>query len=113
MTAGWIDVCAVDDIEPDDVIRVDLADRTTLAVYRTHDGRFYATDGLCTHAKVHLADGFVTGTTIECPKHNGRFDIVTGAAQGAPACVDLGIHAVRLEAGRVLVEAPASTDSEA
>jgi 3-phenylpropionate/trans-cinnamate dioxygenase ferredoxin component len=105
MTGGWVDVAGVDDIDLDDVIRVDVADRT-LAVYRTDDDRVFATDGLCTHARVHLADGFVSGTTIECPKHNGRFDIVTGAAKGAPACVDLGTYPVRVDAGRVFVELP-------
>jgi 3-phenylpropionate/trans-cinnamate dioxygenase ferredoxin component len=100
MSAEWVDVCGVDDIEPEDVIRIDLDDHT-LAVYRTADDQYFATDGLCTHARVHLADGFVSGTTIECPKHNGRFDIVTGAAKGAPACVELGTHPVRVIDGRV------------
>jgi 3-phenylpropionate/trans-cinnamate dioxygenase ferredoxin subunit len=67
-------------------------------VYRDEAGRLAATDGLCTHARVHLADGFVFGTQIECPKHNGRFDVHTGEARGAPACVNLATHAVRLDA---------------
>lgn len=103
MSSEWLDVCLVDDIEMEDVIRFDHGERT-FAVYRTGDGRFATTDGLCTHARVHLADGFVTGTVIECPKHNGRFDVITGAAKGAPACVDLGIHPTRVIDGRVQVQ---------
>lgn len=102
MTTGWVDVCGAEDIESEDVRRFDHHDRT-YALYRTADNRYFATDGLCTHARVHLADGFVSGTTIECPKHNGRFDICTGRAKGAPASVDLTCHPVEIRDGRVWI----------
>ena len=54
----WIDACAVDDIAEEDLIRFDR-DGRTFAVYRSHDGGYFATDGLCTHEDVHLADGLV------------------------------------------------------
>jgi 3-phenylpropionate/trans-cinnamate dioxygenase ferredoxin subunit len=44
------------------------------------------------------------GKTIECPKHNGRFDIPTGQAKGAPACINLKTYPVKVEAGRVFVD---------
>jgi 3-phenylpropionate/trans-cinnamate dioxygenase ferredoxin component len=103
LTDGWIKACQVDDIEPEDVFRFDHGDRT-FAIYRTRDGQFYATDGLCTHGKVHLAGGLVMDRIIECPKHNGRFDFTTGQAQGAPACVNLKTHAVKVEAGEVFIQ---------
>jgi 3-phenylpropionate/trans-cinnamate dioxygenase ferredoxin subunit len=100
MSDPWIEVCGTDDIEKEDVIRFDL-DGRTFAVYRTADDAFYATDGLCTHANVHLSGGFVMDHIIECPKHNGRFDFTTGKAKGAPACVDLKTYPVKVEAGKV------------
>ncbi|MGA2045645.1 MAG: MocE family 2Fe-2S type ferredoxin [Roseiarcus sp.] len=102
MADRWVDACAAEDIEPEDVIRYDLGDRT-FAIYRTEDDRYFATAGLCTHEQVHLADGLVMGSIIECPKHNGRFDFRTGAAKGAPVCVDLATYPVKVEGGRVLV----------
>ena len=99
----WVDACATDDIEPEDVTRFDHAGRT-FAIYRTEDGKFYATDGLCTHEKVHLAEGLVMGHIIECPKHNGRFDLRTGVAKGAPVCVNLATHPVKVEGGRVFLQ---------
>lgn len=102
MTEGWIDACACDDIDAEDVIRFDAGSRT-FAIYRTADDRYFATNGLCTHQQVHLAGGLVMGTVIECPKHNGRFDFTTGAAKGAPVCVDLRTYAVKIEGGRVFV----------
>ena len=72
-------------------------------IYRSPEDEYFATDGLCTHEKVHLADGLVMDDIIECPKHNGRFNYKTGAARGAPACVDLKTYPVKVEAGRVLI----------
>ena len=40
---------------------------------------------------------------IECPKHNGRFDIRSGAAKGAPVCVNLKTYPVKVDAGKVLI----------
>ena len=98
----WVKACHTDDVEPEDVTRFDH-DGRSFAVYRTEDDRWYATDGLCTHEKVHLADGLVMGNIIECPKHNGRFDLRTGEAKGAPVCVNLKTYPVRVDGDAVLV----------
>ena len=100
---GWIDACAADGIEEDDVIRIDHAGRT-FAIYCTEDNPFYASDGLCTHGQVHLADGLLMGTIIECPKHNGRFDVRSGAARGAPVCVKVTTYPVKVEGGRIWLQ---------
>ena len=99
----WVRVCAVDDIEPEDLIRFDHAGRT-FAVYRSPGGEFFATDGYCTHEQTHLADGVVIGDVVECPKHNGRFDYRTGRALGAPVLVDLVAYPVRIENGSVYLD---------
>lgn len=102
MADTWIDAVNAADIARDDVLRFDLGERT-FALYRTTDDRYYATDGLCTHAKVHLAGGFVLDQVIECPKHNGRFNFTTGQAMGAPVCVNLKTYPTKVEAGRLWV----------
>ena len=98
----WIEVCKIDDIEPEDLIRFDHGDRT-FAIYRSDDDEYFATDGLCTHEKVHLSDGLVMGDIIECPKHNGRFNFKTGEAKGAPVCVNLRTYPVSIEADSVRI----------
>ena len=100
--ADWIDVCGSDEIDEEDVMRFDHGGRT-FAVYRSPEDEYFATDGLCTHEKVHLSGGLVMDDIIECPKHNGRFNYKTGASRGAPACVDLKTYPVKVEAGRVLI----------
>lgn len=98
----WVDVCAEDAIEPEDVIRFDHAGRT-YAVYRDAAGAVFCTDGLCSHEQVHLADGLVMDDTVECPRHNGRFNYKTGAALRTPACVALATYPARLTGGRIEV----------
>ena len=98
----WVDVCAMDDIEEEDVIEVECAGRT-FAVYRSPKNTFHATDPLCTHERANLADGLVQGDIIECPKHNGRFNYKTGEAKRPPASVNLCTYPVRIEGGRVFI----------
>ena len=102
MSDNWIEVCAADEIDEEDVIRFDHAGRT-FAIYRSPEDTYHATDGLCTHEKIHLADGLVMDHIIECPKHNGRFDYKTGEAKGAPVCVDLRTYPVKVEGGTVFI----------
>jgi 3-phenylpropionate/trans-cinnamate dioxygenase ferredoxin subunit len=99
----WIEACKIGDIDEEDVMRFDHAGRT-YAIYRSPDDAYFATDGLCTHERVHLAGGLVMDNIIECPKHNGRFDYRTGAAKGAPVCVDLKTYPVKVETGKVFID---------
>lgn len=88
-------------MEMDDVLRFDHSGHS-YAVYLTQDGVF-ASDGLCTHEQVHLCDGLVMDGVIECPKHNGRFDIKTGKALGGPVCVNLKTYPAKIESGVIHV----------
>jgi MocE subfamily Rieske [2Fe-2S] domain protein len=100
---GWIEVCADEQLRRADVIRFDHA-RKTYAVYRDEDGVLFATDGLCTHGNTHLADGLVKDGTIECPKHNGRFNLVDGSPGRAPICRALATYPVAAREGRIWID---------
>ena len=99
---NWIRVCEVDEIDEEDLIGWNYGGHA-YAIYRTEKG-FFATDGLCTHEDAHLQDGLVFGTVIECPLHQGTFDIVTGKALTAPAYDDLRTYPVKVEDGMVYIE---------
>jgi Na(+)-translocating NADH:ubiquinone oxidoreductase F subunit len=107
---GWVDVCANSDLCHLDIARFDHGLKT-YAVYRTDDGKLYATDGLCTHGNTHLSDGLVLGDMIECPKHNGRFNLVDGSPARAPVCRGLTTYPVEERAGRIVINVarPAGT----
>lgn len=98
----WIRACATDEIDEEDLTRFDHGGRT-FCIYNTEKG-FFATDGHCTHEDQHLEDGMVIGTVIECPLHQGRFDIPTGKALSAPVCVDLKTYPVKVENGDIFME---------
>lgn len=99
----WVDACAAEDIDAEDLIRFDH-DGRTFAIYRSPDNSYFCTDGLCSHEQVHLEDGLVMDFEIECPKHNATFDYRTGKALRAPACIDLRTYPVKVEDGRVFIE---------
>ena len=99
--SNWIEVGKADSIEIEDLIRFDHADRT-FCVYRLEDG-YYATDGLCTHETVHLEDGLVMDDEIECPMHQGIFNIKSGEAISPPACEDLKTYSVKVENNLVYI----------
>lgn len=101
-TPEWIDVGASAVLRPNEVIRFDQGDQT-FAVYRLADGSVHASDGLCTHGRTPLCNGLVIDGQIECPKHNGRFDIATGRAITRPATVELTTYEARDVDGRIRI----------
>lgn len=101
MSDNWIRACASVDIDEEELIRFDYEDKS-FCIYHTASG-FYASDGYCTHERQHLEWGFVVDEVIECPLHQGRFDIRSGKALSAPVCVDLKTYPVKIEDGDVFI----------
>jgi naphthalene 1,2-dioxygenase ferredoxin component len=99
LDADWHDVASLEDFAASDAIAVDVGGRQ-IAIYLV-DGAVFATDNRCTHGDARLCDGFVEGHEIECPHHQGRFDIRSGAATGAPASLALATYPARLMGERV------------
>ncbi|MEI6101307.1 MAG: non-heme iron oxygenase ferredoxin subunit [Eubacteriales bacterium] len=97
----WHKVCNVEELEMDDVTGITVAGKI-YAVYYLSSG-YYATSGLCTHEQAKLFDGYVDGEIIECPKHNARFNIITGKAVKRPACIDLETYPAKVEEGKIWI----------
>ena len=98
---NWTRVAATGQLEDDEALAV-VVDGRKIALYRS-DGEFFATDNVCTHAYALLSDGFLEDGCIECPLHQGRFDIRTGRALCAPVPVDLTTYPVKVDGAAVLV----------
>lgn len=103
---GWVEVCADAALSVSDVVRFDHG-RKTFAIVRDHDGKLFATDGICTHGNNHLAEGLVIAGTIECPKHNGRFHLADGSPARAPICRGLATYPVESRDGRLFMRVTA------
>jgi naphthalene 1,2-dioxygenase system ferredoxin subunit len=98
----WTDVGTLDDLPDGDVVGRVVEGRE-IALYRL-GAEVFATDATCTHGHANLCGGFVEPDgSIECPLHQGRFDIRSGRALCEPLERDLPTHAVRLDGRRVLV----------
>ncbi|HEY7060659.1 MAG TPA: bifunctional 3-phenylpropionate/cinnamic acid dioxygenase ferredoxin subunit [Chloroflexota bacterium] len=100
--AEFVKVAAVADVPPGRAKLVEVGGRF-IALYNCA-GTFYATDDTCSHAEASLSDGFLEGTTIECPEHGARFDVRTGAATWSPAVIPIATYAVRVEGDDVLLD---------
>jgi phenylpropionate dioxygenase-like ring-hydroxylating dioxygenase large terminal subunit len=99
---AWQRAASLQSIPEDGVLGVEL-EGTPLALYNL-GGTIYATHGVCTHALAILAEGFVEDGKIECPLHQGLFDIRTGKALCAPLIEDVQTFAVEVEGDDVLVD---------
>lgn len=96
----WIDVAAADDVFEGAAIAVTPEGRD-IAVYKTESGEVFATDNICTHGHARLCDGFLEGHEIECPFHQGRFDIRDGSPTAEPCTEAVKSYPVKVESGRV------------
>ena len=97
---GLVLICRVDDLAANDVLRFDLDDQT-FAVYHTDSDHFYITEGICTHGNTHLSEGMLVGDLIECPKHNGRFNIEDGSPRRQPVCEALKSYGAVIKDNRL------------
>jgi naphthalene 1,2-dioxygenase system ferredoxin subunit len=99
---NWTDLAAFDELPDGDVVGR-VVDGREIALYRLGD-EVFATDAICTHGQASLCGGFVEPDgSIECPLHQGRFDIRSGRALCEPLERDLQTFPVRLEGGRVWI----------
>ena len=101
-TTNWVDALSTDELPTDDVKGLAVAGRD-IAIY-TVGGEVHATDNLCTHGHARLCDGFLDGHEIECPLHQGRFDVRTGQPTCAPVTEALRRYPVKVDGGRVYLQ---------
>ena len=102
MADNWIDAAAVADVPEGDVIGIRVAGKE-IALYEV-EGEIFATDNTCTHGQARMSDGFLEGREIECPLHQGRFDVCSGKALCAPLTTDLKTYVVKIENLRVMLQ---------
>jgi nitrite reductase/ring-hydroxylating ferredoxin subunit len=99
---AWHKAAGVGEVEDNGVIGVNVGG-TDVALYRLGN-EFFATSNICTHAFAYLSDGWVEDGRVECPLHQGLFDIRTGKATCAPLTRDIATYPVKVEGEDLLVE---------
>ena len=101
-TTPWTDVMPADELPVDDVKGVIVGGRD-IAIYTVGDA-VYATDNICSHGHARLCDGFLDGHEIECPLHQGKFDVRDGQPLCEPATQALRSYPVKVEGSRVFLQ---------
>src|SRR5262245_36986862 len=100
--AKLIPLCAAAELAPGCALRAE-ADGCSYAVYNVA-GAFYVSQDECTHGPGYLSEGFIIDNEIECPFHQGRFEIASGRATLAPATEPLKVWKVHLVDGRICID---------
>lgn len=77
-------------------------DARSIAVFRTREGRLFATQAKCPHRQGPLADGLVGSDSVVCPLHEKRFDLTSGCELGG-GCA-LAVYTVHVDANEIWVE---------
>ena len=101
---AWHEVAEAAALGEDDVLGVRVGERQ-IALCRS-GGAFYALENVCTHQYALLSDGYVEDGCIECPLHQGKFALSTGAPVAPPVTRPVRVFPVRADAGKVFVEVP-------
>ena len=101
----WIDICALDDLEPGRGRRVAVG-QAHAAVFRAPDDRVHALADSCPHAGAPLSAGALRDGVVVCTWHGWRFDPATGQCANVTWSEPVATYEVRVEAGRVLLRAP-------
>lgn len=97
----WRDVIAASQLEKNWVTRIEIGTRM-IAIYDTPSGIF-ASLALCNHGGADLCDGYFDGHVIECPLHQGAFDVRDGKPVSAPATRPMKVFETRIENGVVQI----------
>jgi nitrite reductase/ring-hydroxylating ferredoxin subunit len=99
---AWTIAASLNEVPEGKPLGVEI-DGMYIALYNL-GGEIYATHGICTHALALLSEGWIEDGKIECPLHQGQFDIRSGKALCSPVTEDLRTFAVRVEGNDILVD---------
>jgi nitrite reductase/ring-hydroxylating ferredoxin subunit len=99
----WHDVGTVGIVQEGEVVSVSAGGKP-LALFLLN-GEYHALYDLCTHGEARLSDGYVEDGCIECPLHQGMFDICSGRPTKAPVTEAVRHFEVRTVGDRIEVEA--------
>lgn len=104
---GWTDVGSSEDFSEGSGWPVEACG-TTVAVF-VFDGHFYGLSDRCTHGAAHLSAGWVEDGWVECPLHQGRFELASGKPLCEPITEAALCYDVREHEGRVWVRCRAGS----
>jgi nitrite reductase/ring-hydroxylating ferredoxin subunit len=97
-----VPLCGVSDVAPGCALRVEDGGYV-YAVFNV-EGAIHVTQDECTHGPGSLSEGYILDDEVECPFHQGRFQIMSGRATCAPATEPLKVWKAHLVDGKVCID---------
>jgi naphthalene 1,2-dioxygenase ferredoxin component len=98
----WFYALAANDLPTDDVLGVMVEDKD-IAICTVGEA-VYAIDNVCSHGNARLCNGFLDGHEIECPLHQGKFDVRDGKPLCDPVTEGVRSYPVKISEGHVWVQ---------
>jgi naphthalene 1,2-dioxygenase ferredoxin component len=102
-SSAWVRVASAQEVDEAGGLLGRSVNGVAIALYGV-ESTYYATLDQCTHGQARLSDGYLEGFLIECPLHQGLFDIRTGEVKGPPCTKPLPTLAVRRDGEDLLVD---------
>ncbi len=91
------------EIPPGTMRRCSVPDHSPVLVANL-DGRFFAVDDQCSHARASLSAGALVDGCVECPRHGSRFDLATGAVRSLPAVRPIATYRLTIRNEEIFLE---------
>ena len=107
MADDFVRVSSVSDVKEGNVLAVRGPNNDEVMLAKCA-GQIYAVNNICSHAEAWLDAGWLhpESLEIECPLHEGRFDLRNGKATRDPAEDPIKSYPVRIEGDDVFLGPP-------
>jgi nitrite reductase/ring-hydroxylating ferredoxin subunit len=99
--AEFVRVASAGDVPPGEMLTVQIDGEDV--VLANVEGRVYAFANECTHRGGPLGEGLLEGEEVECPFHQGRFNVKTGAVVDGPPEEPVATYEVQVEGDEIRV----------
>ena len=103
---GWLPV-DVSGLAPGETRALELAGRQVLVCHA--EGRYYALENRCPHARTPLTSGSLRGFVLECPLHGGKLDVRDGQPCAPPIRLPATVFLVRPAGERIEIRLEGGT----
>ncbi|MCW4009095.1 MAG: Rieske (2Fe-2S) protein [Candidatus Bathyarchaeota archaeon] len=98
-----VNVALAADMKPNQMKAVKINDKSILLV--NLEGAYYAIGDKCTHRGCSLSKGKLEGEMVQCPCHKSKFNVKTGEVVGGPAKAAEPKYEVKVEDGKLFINA--------
>lgn len=95
-------LCEVSDVSEDLPFRAEVAG-IGYAVFQVGE-LYFVTADMCTHGPGFLSEGYAEGCEVECPFHQGRFDLRTGAPTSPPCEIPIAVWTPVVRDGGIFID---------